>query len=343
MSKKASPLLIGSFVVGGLALVALALIVVAGGELFQRKERAVMYFKNSIYGLEVGAPVVFRGVRVGNVESIGVFYDKDSDDYLIPVRAELEGDAIRGLDGKRAGAAAALPELVKRGLRAQLSMQSLLTGQLYVDLDLRPDQERATRGKPNGVIEIPTTATAIQNLKNQLDGIDFRRLVDDVSAIAGSARAVLAGPELKQAMDDLAQITSNVRKLTGKVEQRFDPLAEKATGALGSTERAMGKLGAAADGVNDTARSLNTSAQQLNTLLAPDSPLVRDVRSAADQLAQTAASLRRGTAEDSQLMRNTERALQDVSRASRALKELAEMLERHPESLVRGRPANGGE
>jgi paraquat-inducible protein B len=339
MSRRASPTLIGAFVVGGVALLALALIVVGGGELLQRRERAVMFFENSIYGLEVGAPVVFRGVRVGSVKSIGVFYDGAHDSFAIPVVAELESDAIRGLDGKRAGAQAALPALVARGMRAQLQMQSLLTGQLYVDLDLRPDQAASLRhGADAGTVEIPTATTAIQNLKSQLDGIDFRRLVEDVSAIAGSTRSLLGGPQLKQALDDLQQITASLRRMAGRAEQRLDPLADEAHATLAGTRSAMERLGRAADGVGRTADSLDTASQRAASLLAPDSPLLADLRRAADQLAQAAASVRRGTSEDSALLRDAGRALNDVSRAARALRELAELLERRPDALLRGRP-----
>ena len=338
MSKKASPLLIGAFVVGGLALIAIALIVVAGGEFFERKERAVMYFKNSIYGLEVGAPVMFRGVRVGSVKRIAIFYDRGADNFAIPVVAELEADAIRGLDGIRTSEAV-LPTLLERGLSAQLSMQSFLTGQLYVDLDLRPKQVSSLRGTRSGLTEIPTTTTAIQNLKNQLEGVDFRKMLDDLSALTRSAGQVLSGPQLKQAFDDISAVTASLRRVTAAAEKRIDPLLGDARGAIASTSKAMDKLGAAADDVSETADSLKGTSKELKGLLAPDSPLIRDVRGAAEQLSQTAANLREATHEDGKLLRNTERALQDVSRASRALRDLAELLERHPDALLRGRPA----
>ena len=150
MKRKASATLIGTFVVAGIALIATAIIALAGNNLFTPKERTVMYFSGSVYGLQVGAPVVFRGVRVGSVESIQVSYDRNTDAFSIPVVAVLDSDAVRGLDGKQADAGSdpelALPALVKRGLNAQLSMQSLLTGQLYVDLDLRPRRFGDTHG-----------------------------------------------------------------------------------------------------------------------------------------------------------------------------------------------------
>jgi paraquat-inducible protein B len=339
MKRKASPALIGAFLVGGITLLAVAIIAVAGNKLFTRKERAVMHFSGSVYGLQVGAPVVFRGVRVGSVTSVEVFYDRATDSFSIPVVAELEGDAVSGLDGKRAkmDVALALPALVERGLSAQLSMQSLLTGLLYVDLDLRPKAKTSVRGSYRDVVEIPTTATAIQALKDQLEGMDFRRMAEDLSAIAASARAVVSGPEIKQAMADLTRITASVKHLTERLDKRVDPLVDDVQRTLATARSAVQSLGTAAQSVDSNAARLGTAGDRAAALLAPDSALLQDLQRAAGAVAQSAQSLRSATAEDGALVRNSAQALQDLSRAARALRDLAEALEQKPESLIRGR------
>ena len=98
--RHASPLVIGAFVVGALALLVLALIVLPGQNWFKRPERVVMFFSGSVFGLQKGAPVVFRGVRIGDVTDITVHYDSKADQFAIPVIAELDADAVRGLDGR---------------------------------------------------------------------------------------------------------------------------------------------------------------------------------------------------------------------------------------------------
>jgi paraquat-inducible protein B len=347
--RRTSPTLIGAFVVGGLALLIATVIVAGGGRFFTRKEYAVMHFSGSIYGLQVGAPVVFRGVRLGSVTSIGLVYDKAADRFSIPVLAELEPHIIRGMGDRRSDEEAergeTLQALVKRGLRAQLSLQSLLTGQLYVDLDLRPEKPGQLRGGTyRSAIEIPTTPTAIQALRGQLEGLDLRKLLDDVSAIAGSARSVLAGPQLKQALDNVVQITEQVQQLSERLNRRIDPLADAATATLGDSRRAiervtgvLDKAGSAADKVSGAADRVGRAAERAGTMLAPEAPLVRDVQRAAAELAATAAALRQHTADESGLVQNADRTLQDLSRAARAVRELADMLERHPEALLRGR------
>ncbi len=340
---KANATLIGAFAVFGILLVVVTVIAAGGGKLFARKEKVVMHFGGSIYGLAVGAPVVFRGVRLGNVSSIGLVYDKAKDEFIIPVVAELEPDAIRGMAGKKDDKDAnrsVLEQMVARGLRAQLSMQSLLTGQLYVDLDLRPQKPAVLRGSDDSHLEIPTTTTTIQQLKNQLDGLDLRRLLDDVSAIAESARTVVAGPQLKQAMTDLVAITGNVRRVTAELDTRIVPLTDSAAKTLNTADRAAAKVGTAADGVGDSARRLGGAADRYKELVAPDSPLLIKLQQTADELAQAAAALHQDVGEDSPLLNNADDALKDVSRAARSVRDLADLLNTHPDALLRGRPAD---
>jgi paraquat-inducible protein B len=339
MAKRANPTLIGGFVVGALALLFAGIFLLTGNKLFVRKERAVMHFSGSIYGLQVGAPVVFRGVRMGSVVSVGVTYDAKTDSFSIPVVADLERAVIRDVGGKAAQSDdLTIKALVDRGLRAQLSTQSLLTGQLYIDLDFRPNKPVVSEG-PNGRgVEIPTVSTSIQDLKNQLDGLDVRKLVDDVSAIAGSARALVAGPELKQALADLAQITSTMKHVADRLDKHVDPLANSVQSTLASARKAMGSVDEAADRVDTAATQLGTASDRVSSALAPDSALLRSIQQAADDLARTTTALRQAAGDDAPLRQNLDQTLHDVSRAARALRELAETLDRQPEALIRGRP-----
>jgi paraquat-inducible protein B len=359
MVRKANPTLIGAFVVVGIALLVTAIVFIAGNDLFKRKDPAVMYFSSSTYGLQVGAPVVFRGVRVGRVTAIDVVFDRAGDRFVIPVRAELERNAVRSIGGPRPagpveGDSAALAALVQRGLSAQLQTQSLLTGLLYVDLDIRAQAAGATAGTGSsasavasagpsagyavpGVIEIPTTETAVQALRSQLEGMDFRRLAEDVSAIASSARAIVTGPELRGVLTDLQDITASIRRVVNQVDQRIDPLTAAASGVLANADRAAQRVSEAAEAVNATAGSLTRTSDSVRQLVAPDSVLMSRVQEAADEVALAAAALRETAGGEDGVVVTTTRAMQDLSRASRAFRELADTLDRQPQALLRGR------
>ena len=359
MKRRANALRIGLFAIGGLALLVAAVVAVFGGKLFAHTERAVMYFDGSVYGLQVGAPVVFRGVRLGKVVSLGVMHDAATDAFLVPVVAEVDRSLIRDPQGRSAGtqAALSLPRLVQRGLRAQLLTQSLLTGQLYVDLDLAPvaatvsaatttaapTLPRATPADASprsmaGLVEIPTATSGMQSLLGQLQRLDLGGMLSEITGAAASARQLANSPRLHKVLEEFAAAAATLARLAATLERRVGPLADAAQGTLADTRRAVGSVDGAADRVSAAADRVGTAAVRVDTLLAPGSPLLASAQRAADELARSAAALRQATAEDAPVMQNVERALHDVSRASRAVRELAELLERQPEALLRGRP-----
>jgi len=338
--QRASALRIGLFTIAGLGLLAALAVSLLGGRLFTHNERAVMYFSGSIHGLQVGAPVVFRGVRIGSVHEIGVVGDPQAGSFRLPVKVDIDRGLIRDEQGRTIGSAPefSLSALVARGLSAKLAQQSLLTGQLYVDLDLRPGQSVSPRPQgPRGMVEIPTTAaTTMQALQAQLAGVDIGQVARDLVVITASLRQLVSGPQLRQTLDELAQATASLNRLTGSLERRVGPLADAAQGTLAGAQRVMGQAGSAVERVA-------AAASRAEALLAPDSPLLASVQRSADELTRTAAALRQAAADEAtamQSLQTLEQTMKDVSRAARSMRELAEVLERQPDALIRGRAAN---
>lgn len=332
-SRRANPFFIGAFVVGALMALAVALIALPGRHWFERPQRVVMFFSGSVFGLQKGAPVVFRGVRVGSVTDISVRYDAKADSFAIPVIAELDDDAVRGLEGRftHDDIGHALPLLIQRGLTAQLGTQSLVTGQLYVDLDFRTQPPGVLHGSDDGTAtEIPTSATAFQALKNQLESVDLRKILDDLSQIANSTRTLVAAPELRQGLQDFAATASHARRLAALLEQRAQPLTRSAESALASVDRAGTQVASAAG-------KLGAGADKANTLLDPNGPLVPDLQRTLAELQRAGAALREAADGDGPLLAQTERTLQDLGRAAQALRQLATSLEAQPQALLRGR------
>ena len=331
--RRASPVVIGGFVVAALAALVVALVALPGRHWFERPQRVVMFFSGSVFGLQKGAPVVFRGVRVGDVTDISVRYDSKTDSFAIPVVAELDDDAVRGLEGRftHDDIGHALPLLIKRGLTAQLGTQSLVTGQLYVDLDFRSKPAGVLHGGYQGeATEIPTSATAFQALKNQLESVDLRKILDDLSQIANSTRALVAAPELRQGLKDFAATAGHARRLAAQLEQRATPLTRGAERALASVDRAGDKVSGAAD-------KLGVGADKASELLDPAGPVVPELRRALAELQHASSSLREAADGDGPLLQQTERTLRDLSSAARALRQLADTLDAQPDALLRGR------
>ena len=158
MSRRANPRAIGVFVLGALALLVAALAIFGGGRVFGPKETFVMFFEDDVGGLQVGAPVTFRGVRVGTVTDVRIRYDTDHQSVSIPVYVQLDRRQVV-VAGERGWEQTS--EMIKRGLRAQLKMQSFVTGQVAVDLDFQPRTPARLVGIINNYPEIPTVRSSI--------------------------------------------------------------------------------------------------------------------------------------------------------------------------------------
>ncbi|MFT3822070.1 MAG: MlaD family protein [Rubrivivax sp.] len=346
MKRKAHPTRIGLFLLGGLALLVAAVYAFTEGRLFASRERALAHFEGSVYGLQVGAPVVFRGVRLGSVVDIGVVYQGQPGRYAIPVVLEIERARIDDVKGRDSGVTVA--DLVAQGLNAQLGTQSLLTGLLYVDLDLRPGSAPApARRGEGGLTEIPTLPSPVQALQKQLRNLDFEKLVADVSAVAAGARRLVADPKLQSTLDELARASGELHRLLAQVDRRTGPLADALQATLNETRQAAARWGAQAERAGDAVERMGRAADGVSGTMArvdrvadAAQPMLQSVQRAADDLARTAAALQRAAGDDAGLLPQLERATQDIARASRAVRDLADLLQRQPEALIRGRTAN---
>jgi paraquat-inducible protein B len=138
MIRKVNKTMIGAFVIGALALLLIAVVVFGSGALFRQSDRYVLFFNGSVKGLSVGAPVIFRGVKVGNVDSINLIYDEQSQQVLIPVVIDVELSRVMGIP--EAPGYPDYHKLIQRGLRAKLEIKSFITGQLMIALDFYPDK-----------------------------------------------------------------------------------------------------------------------------------------------------------------------------------------------------------
>ncbi len=90
MNAKANKTLIGAFIIGALALAVAGIILFSSVGYFSQRPEYVMYFEGSVKGLYEGAPVVFRGVRIGSVKNISLHFDPDDASVRIPVQVQLD-------------------------------------------------------------------------------------------------------------------------------------------------------------------------------------------------------------------------------------------------------------
>jgi paraquat-inducible protein B len=165
-------------VLGGVALLVGAILLFAGLHLGTPQFHAVTYFKGSVAGLDVGAPVTFRGVRVGSVTRIGLNIDLKDLSARIPVELDVDASRVSLGGPDDDDTKKTFLRLRRAGLQAQLSLQSLISGQLAVDLDLRPGVRPNWVGYPLAANEIPSSPSKLETLEAEIAALPLKQIAD---------------------------------------------------------------------------------------------------------------------------------------------------------------------
>lgn len=270
--RRANPAVVGGFVVGAVALVVIGLLVFGGTGWFAQRDTYIAYFPGSVKGLQVGAPVDFRGVTIGEVKEIRVLFDPERGSARIPVIMELDLDQIDVTPGQqiitRTDDAA---QLIAAGLAAQLQLQSLLTGLLFVNLDFYSGARPTLVGGEQPYPEIPTVPSDLEQLQeraaevasrlpellDQLNGLltdmnqalsrtsdDFSSMVSDLAVISREVRDVT--PEVvtrtAQAADDIRRVATTVDDLLQTNRDAIGAMIDEWTAAAGAMRRMAGQV-----------------------------------------------------------------------------------------------------
>ena len=180
MSEKSQYATTGAFVVGAL-LIFVAVVLYLLGSGFGQRESFVMVFDAAAKGLSAGAPVALRGVQIGQVTDVDVVLDTKTADVLVVVKAEIDETSIY-YEGDPD--AVDTEDLIKRGLRAQLNMQSLVTGLLYIEMDFHPDSPVKHYDLNSDLPQFPTVPTNLERLAMQLQNFDIDKLAKRIERSA---------------------------------------------------------------------------------------------------------------------------------------------------------------
>lgn len=338
MSKQASPTTIGAFVVAAVVLLAVAVTVFGGAELFSRKTVLVTYFDGSVKGLREGSNVTFRGVRVGFVQSIVLLTDVETLSPKIEVVMELTPESIQVLQHgalieRAIDNVITIDELVEAGFSAQLESESFVTGQLQVELDFRPGQALSMYGHNPPHPEIPSVPSEIQQaiarfqsvLGDLQRNLDFSTLSRRVLSLLKGLDELANSSDLRNALSGLSELinddaTQSLGQSTRDVLTEAQLAVQDARGMIG---RADGLLAGVDTDVSELMGELRQAAIQLDATLREGQ---RMLGAASDQLQGDSAQLGQ--------IRST---LTEIEAAARSLRGFLDYLERHPEALIRGK------
>ncbi len=272
---------------------------------YTSKVRFVLFFEDSVRGLNVGAPVEFKGIKVGSVVDVRLEYEERNGAFRIPVVVEIEPERIleRGALMRRAPREA-FEALVKRGLRARLQTGNMLTGQLFVDLVMQPKSPlklaRVERPEP----ELPTVRGAnfeqamvsASSIMEKIDSIDLVNIGAELHETLKGTNTLLNGPQLQSSLADLSASLASLRVILRAVDSHAEPIAANLEQTLVAARAALEKS--------------KVTMALVDGAIAPESPLYFHALRLTQELTQT----------------------------SRSLRNLVDMLERNPQALLLGKP-----
>ncbi len=335
MSKPANKTIIGVFVVGAITLATVAVIVLGSGKFFTKTETFLTFFDGSVKGLNVGSPVSFRGVNIGQVTDIIVGFNPTDLDVTIPVIFEINPQKFQDIGPRTTDSDKGMHRaLVSKGLRAQLQMQSLVTGQLLINLDFHPNAPASLRGTDKlkdqlhlTWLEIPSIPTPLQRLEKSLENISWGDIVNDVKRAMDGINKLANSPDLHASIGELKETLMAVKNLVREVDSKVEPLATR----LDQT------LVEARAGIGDARKLIGNFDQQATQMILSIKKAAESATTALDQANGALKGIENLAAEGSQLRFEITTTMREISGAARSLRVLADYLDQHPDALIRGR------
>lgn len=338
MSKKASPVLIGIFTLAGLILAGIGAVLFGAGKYFENTYPILLHFDKSAYGLQVGSSVRFGGVRIGSVRSISVLVDPEENRKVIPVVVDLREKDLR-LIGSEAGGGLDLStregveEAVASGLRAGMKQESLVTGQLYIEFDILPQEEGFVYDthRHTEYPVVPTVGTQIDELISgiadglaKFNALDLDGVMSELRDVLSNSKDQIAALNMKEINDNIVSITEDVERITG--DEKLISAVENLDRALAEIEELAAK---ANEGVGPLLADLQSAIASTNESLAR-------IEAAAGDIQQAAGGISDLSNPRAPVLMQMQNVLHETKRASQALEELSNDLKRNPGSLLRG-------
>jgi mce related protein. len=329
MKSKTGPAIVGAFVIGAFVLGLVALLAFGGVSFFSKPQRFVVYFDESIHGLDLGSPVKLRGVRIGRVVELNVRYEAETNNSVVGVVCELNRNMITDAQGGQLDVSdrEELQALVDRGMRAQLGILGLATGLLFVELDFEDPKAYPATPVPFETrhVVVPAMPSAIQEIQtnvsgllNQLRRIDYVGISREFKGLLVDTRAQLNGLDVKGTLAQWQRTGAQFEALAAspEIKETFANL----NGAIAELRGVLRKIDA----------EVGPTSQELAATLT-------QARVALESFNTTATTATRFIAAQGGLGEEAVRTMEQLRATAEAVQRLADFLERNPQALITGK------
>ncbi len=324
MSKEASKTLIGAFVIGAIVLAVAAILVIGSGKFFTEKEHFILYFDGTVEGLTIGSPVQFRGVKIGSVKDIGIRFNSDDFSFLIPVVIELSGVPLDKIDLKyNRSENEYMKLLISKGLKAQLEVRSIVTGQLAVNLDFFPNKETKINNLSKEYVEIPTIPMSLEEISKTLQDIPYKELYHKIDRTIEGLNRLVNSTEMTESLKALNQGLKESVKISKTINAQLEPTIlslRETSDAIRGTFLKVEEALSGEDGIPE---------QIKETLKVAQSAIV--------QAEKTLVVVQKNLGDNSTLIQEVNNTMEEITKTSRSIRFLTEYLQTHPESLISGK------
>lgn len=354
MSKRANTTAIGAFVIGAIALILGAVMLFGTGQFFNARIVVVTVFEGSVTGLQVGSPVEFRGVPVGTVKNIKALYDPKKTSFVIPVYMSLDEDSVTNIqeDGSTSPPQQEIKKMIEHGLRAQLDIRSLVTGQKFVALEFHPETPATIVGIDSNIPEIPSIASRLQRVTSMFDKLNVDEIAGKAVETLEGISALVNSPVLASTIENLDNTARNANDLVLQLRTDTSLLSQSAIETLEQTKQAVA---AAETTLTDVSRLSNSTDARLEqvadrldkTLSAVESlaanidqkvqPLSDSAITAMNQATSTLKTAEDLIGENSNTRYNLDATLEELAAAARSVRLMADYLEQNPDALLKGK------
>jgi paraquat-inducible protein B len=356
--KRIDPRVIGGFVVGAIILSVAGLLFFGPGGFLAETRNYVIHFNSSVKGLNVGSPVRFRGVKIGQVKEINVRVHPQDFKFYIPVIIAVEPSRFEA-NGSNKGildiikttvqGSDQMLSLVNEGLRAQLQLDSLVTGQLYVNFDMFPDTPIILTGYTDNYPELPSVSSSLEELTKTFEGLPLTELADKLIRSVEGFEKIINSPSLHNALAKFDNTTTQLDMLLQNLNEQLLPLADMSKETLQQTQTTVSNIDRKVDSlmknIEQTFQHTQATIIHIDNKIDPLSEqLSRALQSfneASIKAADAVQQIKKLSSDDSQILGQLTLTLQEINRMARTVRYLMTELERDPQMLLRGRSNEG--
>jgi paraquat-inducible protein B len=314
------PRLVGLFVIGAALLLLAGMLAMSSGGIFTQWRTWAVFLPGAVSGLKEGSPVTMRGVQIGEVQEVQLFFTGRGHEVGVMVVILVRRGSIKTLDGVARVAALSDAEVVRQqvaeGLRAVVKSSSPIAGQKSIELDFHPELNARFSGLQLPYPEVPTAPTGMELLNEKIDETLKKISEMPIDELAAQFKQTLQSAQALLDSGDLHGAISNLRVALASADQTL----KRADQTLGGVDKTM-------DSVNRLVASTQTTVDSAND----------SMKSAVDNMSRTLATVDRNVERTAETQLEAAQTLDEMRELMKSLRFLVDTLQQHPEALLRGK------